>query len=159
MNVALENLSSHEIARNLWPSQINACECPDTLTRWYLACRDFSDDLIAQIEAEEVVGLRDDGWKRLVGNYLIGAKKSARLIERVAAQRGFDLPRVRDTKLSRRISELEGQIMQARQFERGVTAEWLIAVHGARGAEIAEELLAKEHFRWRKEVQSQTEGN
>ena len=150
---------SHETARSLWPREIEECECADTLKHWYLACRDFADHLISQIEADEVVRLRDEGWKSLVRNYLIGAKKNMRLIERVCAQQGFDLPRVRDDRLNKEIKALNDSLYRARSVERRAIIDWLFAVHGARGAEIAEELQAKEHHRWAKKVQSETEGN
>lgn len=146
-----ERQSQHELVRNLWPPEIEACDCADTLTNWYLGCISFGDDLIAQLDADKVSGLRDEGWRAAVTKRLIGAKKNARLIERVAARKGFALPESRDARRVEKVARLEAQVLEAGYFERKRIAEWLTAVHGARGAEIAEELLAREHILWRRE--------
>jgi hypothetical protein len=151
MNMLAGRTASHEVARNLWPHQIAECDCPDTLLAWYAACTDFADDLVAQIETNNVVQIRDAGWKHKVSMLLIGANKSKRQIERRAAQIGLELPPGRNSKWRARIAELEEQAATARQYERELVVDYLNAMHGARGAEIAEELTAKEHHRWRRE--------
>jgi hypothetical protein len=141
----------HHTARNLWPHQINAVECHDTLLEWYLSCREFADDIIAQIEAEDIAQMKHDDWKRIVTGYLIGAKKNMRLIERRAVAIGAELPSRRSDHWRKRVAELEQQAAEQRQFERTVITDWLVAQYGARGSEIAEEIIAKEHHIWRRE--------
>jgi hypothetical protein len=152
MGVFQVNSNDHETARNLWPHQIEACDCAETLTGWYLSCRNFSDDLIAQIEADKISQMKDAGWLRLVNNYLVGCRKSIRQIERRADELGFSLPEGRSSFLNKRVDQLERQNSETRIHERETIIEYLLATHGARGAEIAEEIREKQHHVWRRQV-------
>jgi hypothetical protein len=141
----------HEIVRNIWPHHVEQSECGETLIAWYNACQSFADDLISQVEADEVVKLRDDDWRRRVSSLLTGARKTRRQIERRAAILHVNLPAGRDKERGEVIDKLQTEIMQARSSERDLITAWMLAVHGDHVAAIAEEIRAKAHVRWLKE--------
>lgn len=125
---------------------IDGCHDGAQLREWYDGCREFADNVIAQIEANSETHYHGDDWHRRANNLVAALKRKMRRILRHCAANSIERPDNSDARQRDEIRRLNNQLSSARSTERQRVVSFLRHAASGTPEALANAIEAKEHI-------------